>query len=641
MRPGMAIVRADEPYTGEGARDLGRGEAPPSGPGDLAAVFNARALNHGPKHDTQSEVIDVYNGNIPARFADLFHEEQRVHLVNMLRLAADDLAGMAGQEFPLYFPPENDTPTAKDRAEKRETVCYGYNAAGQRNGGVSMKGVMAVNGFYLVTTAEAVFMVLPDYRRKTPYFTFRDPRTHFPPIGWNPWEQSDLDGTMFAYRLPLAEIKRRWPAAAAELDYRYSKSTHVMSTGWRETATLHARSGSTDEEVWLWIGEYYHSDAWYISTLEDRAVTLVGSEAGLDKGHPNVCPVVGAALFNPEVARSGLADQISIQVAESRLFSQQIDHADRTTYPATFGTPLVGGRAKWGPGAYNEFDTSKTPGEKPAFYQAAPPNPIASREMMQFGVVLLRMLNRNPESFQGQGDADSAKAITELKAGVSSTVQNNMWPSFMEALPQLYGKAMRMDQTLWGADRKRISGRTPDVHASKRGLPVQTSYRPIADLAGYEDDCQIEPGILLRGYQGRLEIMQLVQSGLISEDTALEQLDVVRDPQEEKRRIKRGRMEALQLAEIEMAAQQNRLQPGAIPKLVEMMAKESVEFFEALRALDEKGEFYVPPAPPEQQVPGLPAGPGGGGLPPELAAALGSGPPRPLQLVRGGRSASA
>jgi hypothetical protein len=614
----MRVINADRPYEPGSAQ-----ERSPSAPSDLHTVFNARALYHGAKHEEQAELLSVYNGNIPPEYDDQFHPEQRVHIVNMLRLSWDDLAGMAGQEFPLFSAPENDKAAAKERAEKRETVCYGYNAAGRKNGGVDMAGLQRVQGFYMVGFGEAVWMVLPDYKRKTPYFTFRDPRSHFPPIGWNPWEQSDLEGTMFAYRMTLGEIKRRWPGRADDLDIKYAKNSFGrQTTGWKGDSTMDAGGGPGDEDSrWIWVGEYYHSDAWFVSTMEECTVTLLESHQGLDKNHPGVNPVFAHQLINPEHARSLLADQVSIQVAESRMFSQQIDYFDRTLYAPIFGSKLKNSKVRYGPGAYNEFDT--TQGEKPAFYQAAPPNPVHADQMMQFGLVLLRMLNRNPEAFQGSGDADSAKAINELKAGVSSTVQTVFWPPMMQALPQGYSKAIRMDINVWGAERKIISGLTPETHNTKRGVRVSTSYRPLQDLLGHEDNVEIEPGIMLRGYQGRLEIMQLLGAGLVSETTALELMDIIRDPREESRRIQSDRLAQLLFADLAKAAQDGRLMPGALYE-IKSKTEEGTDIFEVIANLEEAGRLTVPPAPAEGA--GMPAlGPGGPQAIEQMAASLEAG----------------
>lgn len=640
--PSATLVRrinADNPYEEGSAR-----EALPGAPGDVHSIFHQRAIHHGEKHALQDELISTYNGDIPSQYMDMFHEEQRAHIINMLRLSADDLGGMAGQELPLYFPSEDDTPAKKKKAEKREYVCYGYNSAGQRNGGVNMAGLMHVQGHNLVLCGEAVAMVLPDHVRKTPYFTYRDPRTHFAPIGWSPWSQGDLDGTMFAYQLTLAEAKQRWPEAAGELNVAYTKRTFGSNTGWNPTTYMRPAGygGHLDEEsIYLWIGEYYNKDAWYVCTLEDHVVTLLASESG-DRGHPDVCPVVGFAPYNLEDPRSLLADQISLQVAQSRMFSQQLDYFDRSLYPPLFGTKLVGDKVRYGPGAYNTFDPGMQ--EKPVFFQAAPPNPVQADQMMQFGMVLLRMLNRNPEAFQGGGDANSAKAISELKGSVSSTVTQNLWPTFFQGIPQLYAKAMRMDINLWGDIEKSISGVTPSNHRRLRSTSVGVTYRPRVALAGYEDQAEIEPGIMLKGYTGRLELMQLKGAGGLSLDTFLEQLDVVRDPEAEKRRIQSDKWEEVIIQDLLAKAGEGRLVPGAFAALREKVLK-GTDFFDAVKELEDAHALYVEAPSPEQAPPGgAPEGSpeaiaqmaqslGAGGVPGQSEAPA-------LELIRGGGRAA-
>ena len=620
----LRVINADTPYEGPG-KELGAGAASPSvgGPLDLHTTFHSRALYWSPFHQEIQRCVDIYNGVIPEEYSDLVDGDKLFHLINMFRLSADDLAGMAGQEFPLFSREDNDSQKAKTAAEKREHIMYGYNAAGRLNGGVDMAGLATVHGWWMAVAGASVGLVLPDHRRKTPYFTFRNPTTHFPPVGWNQWEQSDLDGTLFAYQMTLGELKRRYPDKAQELDIAHTKSTHAHTTGWKPTASLEA-TGSGDEDLrMLWVGEYYHSDAWYVVTLEENGVVLLASESG-DRGHPGVCSAVGYQVYNPDQVRGLLADQIGLQIAESRMLSQQLHHNDRMTDPPIFGSKLMHDKIRYGPNAYNPFDETI---QKPSFFQASPPNQIHTQQMMELGMVLLRMLNRNPESFQGAGEANSAKAVSELKSGVSETVKRVLWPPFFQGHPQLYGKAIRMDINLWGQERKPFAGTTPEKHRRKRAVPIMGSYRPIADLAGYEDSIEIEPGIIFRGYQGRLEIMQLVQSGLMSEDTAFEQMDVVREPQLEKRKVQVNRLEQLEFADIATRAQKGEVLPGAITKLMTMMEKDGIGLFEAKAKLEEKGEFYAPPpAPPGMAPPGMPGLPGAPAM-----AALGPGPD-PAQL---------
>lgn len=641
MALGQGIINADTPYEPPSATVR---DAPSSGI-DLPSVFHSRAKYHGAKHAEQDKIIGVYFGDYPVEFEDYFSELDHIHVINMIRLGWDDLASMAGQEFPLYFPTENETNAQRDKAEKREKILYGYNAAGRRAGGMDMKGLAHTLGWYLVGCAEAVAQVDLDYARKTPFFDWRDPRTFYAPVGYTPWHQQELDGSLFATQMTLGELKRLFPDAAGNLDAKYGKSA---SSGRRNTSWVggpYDMAAPTEEETYCWVGEYYCKDYWLVATMDDdKVVVLLESQQGLDKGHPGLDPTVAYSLFAPTTPRSPLADQVSLQAALSRMFSQKIDFYDRLLYPEVFHSPLVGKNIKRGPNASNELDTSGD--NKPYVQVIQPGQSVDANQMMQFTMGLSRILNRNPESLQGGGEADSAKAISELKASVSGTVRDMFWPTFIQGHPKLYSKAMRSDIRLWGDESKKVGGRYPDYHRKKRGVPSSVSYIPKRDLAGHEDEVEIEPGIMLRGYQGRLELLQLKGAGMVSRATALELMDVVREPQEEARRIEMDELADVQFQALLAKAASNELMPDAMSKIHALMAEEGMHRLEAIAEIDKRGELYAQPAQdpmaammgggggPQDPMAAMAALEAGGGGPPALPPGP---PPASLRTMRGGR----
>lgn len=578
---------------------------------DLAVAWANRATYYGHDIRGMDDLVNVYNGTLPQEFADYFHPEMRVHVINMVRLAWDDLAALAGKEFLLYVQPDNDTSTAKDRAERQEQIGYGYNAAGRYAGGITMKALMKVVMWWLVGCANAVVMALPSYDKQTPFFTFRDPRTHFPPVGWSPWTQAAADDALFAYQMTVGELQARYPDSQVELS---NLARLVFGSG----NTSNSRDPST---TLVWVGEYYHEDTWMVATLNgSHDVTLVRSDNG-DPGHPGVQPVHAMALYQPEGAkgRSMFSDQVSIQAALARMFSQKLDFYDRTLYPTVFHTPLVGDTVKIGPMAFNEYDL--TNGQPPRLDTLQPAHSIDADQTMQFAIGLSRMLNRNPEQMQGAGPANSAKALEELKAGVNDTVREVLWPPAIETLPGLYTSASRMDVNLWANVGKKASGR-------RKNANFKISYRAGVDLDGREYDFEVKPGIGLGGYQGDLELMQLIGAEMISEDTMLEQASwVERTPQEEKRLIQGDRLTKLIFADFSAKAEQGLLVPGALAKLKKAVAA-GKDLYDTIEQMDAAGQLYVNP----QQMAG-PGGPGGG---PGMGPAASFLPMPTLQAMQGG-----
>jgi len=581
-------------------------------PGDLNILWSQRSMYYAGAHQEMDRLVSVYRGEIPEEFLDFFHEEMHVHVLNMIRLAWDDLATLAGKEFALYVPSDNEKSTAKQRAEKLERIGHGYNRAGRPAGGVTMKSLMKVLMWWLVGTANCVLMTLPDYEHKSPFFTFRDPRTHYPPVGWSPWNETKAEDALFAYRKSVSQLKAEYPDAKDEISQSL-RSTYALGIGGGRVPN--------DDERFVWAGEYYHKDSWMTAILEDKAVILARSDTG-DRGHPGIQPVTAMSLYDATdtKGRSIFADQISVQAAMARMFSQKLDYYDRTLYPLIFTTPLAGKTIKVGPYAINEFDI--TMGVPPRLDVVGPTSSIEDDQVMAFAVGMSRILNRNPEQMQGAGAADSAKALNELMKGVQQTIRDYIWPNAIEVLPSAYSNAAKMDRSLWGDVRKDAAGRY-------KGESFRIPYRPNVDLKGRENDFEVKPGVGLAGYQGTLEIMQLVQAELMAEDEALEEGDWSTNAQESKRRIQAMRMEKLIWANLQARAAQpagtpGALLPGAMGRLRDMTQKEGKDLFDAVKDLEESGQlFSEAPAPMGPEA--LGGAPGAGGLaglfpPPDLAA---------------------
>lgn len=590
--------------------------------GDIQAEWSVRAMAYSADHLLMDKMVGVYEGGLPEEYSDFFHEEQHVHLINSIRLSWDDLSNLAGKVFPIYVEPDDDSATSKDRAERLEKIGYGWNDAGRAAGGISARMLMKVLSWWLVGTANAVAMVLPDFENKSPYLTWRDPRSHFPPVGWTPWNETRATDAIFSYQKTLAQLKAEYPDKRDEIAQSLRKIYNLGGL---------SRSSQDDDDTWIWVGEYFHDDTWMVATLEDKGVTLLRSDTG-DKGHPGVQPVTAFSLFSASGAkgRSLFADQVSIQAAMARMFSQKLDFFDRTLYPIIFTTPLAGETIKIGPFAVNEWDTtsSTTP---PRLDTISPANAIDADETMKFALGLSRMLNRNPESMQGAGEADSAKALTKLQEGVTQTIREGIWPTLIEGFPNLYSAAARMELNLWGDVKKYASG-------VRKNTSFRLEYRPRVHLKDREYTFNVEPGVGLSGYAGTQEILMLVGAELMSEDSALEQGEWSRAPQEEKRRIQGDRMEKLIWATLQTRAVQppempGSLKPGAMGTLRQMVFDEGKDLFDSVKELEETDQLYetAPIAPPGGDplaallggAGGAP-GPAGGGtmLPPPSLEAL-------------------
>jgi hypothetical protein len=579
---------------------------------DVAAEYSSRLSWYAGDHAVMDKLVNAYFGVLPAEFNDYFDPEMHVHVINMLRMAWDDLAIRAGKTFRVTVRPDNDSDTARARAEKQEKIGYWYNEAGGCIGGIGRDMVQKVQAWWMVGCANAVYLTLPSYQDETPFITFRDPRTYFPPAGWTPYSQAPADDGIFAYQMTLGELRRRYPDAELEVSQKFGR----RSTGYGSASM----SRNTDETQ-VWVNEFYSPDSWMVVALGDSPVTLVRTDTG-DRGHPDVNPIVPVSLYNPSGAkgRSFLADQVSIQAALARMFSQKLDFYDRTLYPIVFHTRLMGQTLRIGPYATNEFDASD--GTAPKVEVVAPAHQIDADQTMNFALGLSRMLNRNPESFQGQGQADSAKAIDALESGVTATIRDDFWPPMLAAEPRIMENCAKLDVNLWPGSKKNAEGK-------RNNRPYAITYTPTVDLRGREKAFRAQPGYGTAGYRGVIEILQMLGAEQIDELSAIEQRPDVEDADEMLRRINMDRLAKLERLQLSAAAQippgtPGALQDGALAKLKQLIAK-GKSWDEAVEELTKMGQLTVPPPPPPPEAAGLPGLGGLGGGAPAIPTGPGTG----------------
>lgn len=154
----------------------------------------------------------LYEGEIPAEYADFFPKSSPVHVINMIRLAWDDLASSVGR-FPDFVA---DPLNASDKELKRtgllERIGHSYLRTSMPTG----KEFLFTTAWWLVGTGRSVAVVVPDLENKKPRIEHRDPRTAFPgakrKIGNRIVELSDI---IFDYEVSFDEAIKRGLATEA------------------------------------------------------------------------------------------------------------------------------------------------------------------------------------------------------------------------------------------------------------------------------------------------------------------------------------------------------------------------------------------------------------------------------------------
>lgn len=560
---------------------------------DLKNIYHTRSQDKAALYGLYSEIEGATEGKRPSKYDKLWHEDDIPVEFRSIQLAAMDLTGMATKIFNIEVASTGDTKERQKADEKAEKIAYAWNEGSRNLGGDSWLDIMGEWARLQVLFLDGCFMFMPHYESKTLFPQIRDPRNHFPPIGWSPLSIAPLDNTLIAYKTSLGELKRRYPDKAAALDQAYMRSIY---------GPRGVKSTPSDSLV-VTVGEFYGTGAWYVATLEDKGVLLAASETG-DRGHPGVCPVVTSRRHGFEPIFAG---QLGLEIMLQKVLTQEVQATDEMLHGPISGSKIVGDVLRWD--GYNTLDTS-IPGDRVVPPQRlAPTSPLNTQRVIGELMNMLRIANRNPESFQGQGDANSAKAVQTLQVGVKNTVQDILWPPMMAALERAYEAARKMEINLWPLDKRTVRG--------KKGKGFyEVSYRPITDLSEYKARIRVEHDGELGGYQGSLDRQQKVTSGLMSKKLAMELDPNIRDVEARWKEIEMQKVD--ELWDQVVAAQGQTLNPAGVARWLELMS-EGKSKIEAYRLAEQEGAF-TPPPPPEPP-PGME-----GGMP-DIAALMGGGAP--------------
>lgn len=562
---------------------------------DLQTTYASRVNDKGELYGLYQEIDDALRGKRPARYENLWHEDDVPLEFRSIQLAAQDLTALTKKVFNIEVAPTGNSDAAKKRDEKVEKIAYGWNAGAHNLGGPSWESIMGEVARLEVCFADGVFGFLPDFRTKTLFAHVKDARQHFPPSGWSPLSINPLNNTLIAYRTTLGELRRRFDpdgsrGIASALDKQYGRFMNFPRAKNREPS---------DSTICL-VGEFYGTDAWYFGTLDDRGVMLLSSERG-DKNHPGVCPWASLRQvgFDPL-----FAGQLGLEVALQKVLSQEIQATDEMLHGPITGSKLIGDQLRWD--GYNVLDTSVGDRVIPP-QRLAPTSPVNTQRIIAELMQMLRIANRNPESFQGAGDANSAKAVQTLQAGIRSTVQDILWVPIMDGLQRAYEQARQMEINLWPLEEKSVSGKRSKEY-------YEVSYRPIVDLDAYKARIRVEHDGELGGYQGSLDRQQKMTSGMLSKRSAMERDPDVKNVAEEWGQIETEQVDAL--IDQVIAAKGPELSVGGLIRVRALIAdgKTKAEAYEQV----EKEGWFTPPPPPE-----MPA------VPPDVMAQLGGQPAQP------------
>jgi len=530
---------------------------------EVEARKDAKMLND------MDEMASVYEGNLPSKYDRYFPGNEERHIVNLIRLAWDDLATSVGRLPDLRADTRNLTDREQKRAGMLERVGFNY----LRNAEPSGKILMWMAGWDLVGLGAMSLLVVPDTERRQPVITIRDPRTAH----------------------PKASKKVRNQIITLE-DIIYDYTIDSKTAGEMGLAAKTNESGRIEDDVRIL--EYIDGEQWVVCS---DGGTVKRTEHGL-----GFCPATYGNTFSPNQAHLGqFQDQLSLMVAVSRILTQKLAFGDRVVYPLMWVRGHQG-TIRIGPHVLNKL------GPQGEMGQIAPPVQLQADRDLEILERFSRILNRNPEVRQGEiqtkGTYTSAKTLEQLAEAID-TVIGRMWDIMGVTIQHTLEACYRMDEKLWPDTPKVIVG-------SRKGRSYTDEYTPTKDIAGHYK-VNVDYGFGLGGYQGFLMQLQAKDARLQSRRGAIEEMPGVSDVDEKMREIELESLDDATQAAFLAQAQQGALDVVLIAKLREAMAKKGkplndmiLEYEDEIRAQATQATqqggaeaLTTPPAPEEGMVP--------------------------------------
>lgn len=483
-------------------------------------------------------MANIYRGQLPPEYERYFPRNRPQHIVNMIRLAWDDLATSIGRLPELRTDPLSSSREELKRVGKHENIGFNYLRNSEPNGKLFMWQL----AWYLLG-GRAVAMVVPNEEKKLPVFTLRNPAHSYPnakkKVGGQILELEDL---MFKY----------------EVD-------------WKTLANMGL------------VGSYMSDKSGKGKVIEyiDNTNHVIAVEEGEVMTSPHKLGVVPGHVFTPfspddDEWLGQFDSQLSLMVAISMLISQKLAFGERLIYPITWVRGHEG-TVRVGPNVLNKL------GDQGEMGQLTPPTTFQVDQDIATLERFSRILNRNPEVRQGEvqskGSYTSAKTLEQLAEAID-TVVGRHWDTVAVGMQNLFAAAYRMDEKVWPNVEKQLS-------FNRKGKNVNDRYVPSKDIAG-RYTTNVDYGFGVEGYQGFLMKMQAMDAGLMPRRDVIESMPGITDVDRAMHIMEVETMDQVGMAGFQQMAAANGIDLLLWAELREEMEKKGLPLYKVITKYEER-----------------------------------------------------
>lgn len=560
----------------------------------LDAEVQKRAWDEGVA--TLNLMAALYEGNLPDQYKRYFPRGDPATVINMIKLAWDDLSVSVGKWPDLKGQTMNHSDKELKRVGLFERICHSYLHNSEPNGKLFMREL----GWWLVGGGRSVVIIKPDLEKQGPIFETRDPRYCYPKGRQTSLGQFvEMNDILMKYELDV-DVMKEMGLEPAQRKAKYGGTPIIGKPAGPDTA---------------WVIEYVDKNQWVIAS-DGGTVQRVDHNLGVVPGwvFQTIAPDSKAGL-------SAFKDQVNLMVSISRMFSGKMAIMDRLINPV-YWVKGHEGAVKIGPHVLNKL------GPQGEMGQIAPPATVQVDRDIQQLTQFSRILNRNPEVRQGEISAKStytsAKTLEQLSESID-TVVGGFWDVISVGMQVMFRVALEMDEALWPDAEKSIQGIV-------KGRSYMDKYVPSKDIAGRRF-IRVDHGFGVGGYQGFLMHIQANDAGMMPKRTVIEAMPGQADADAAMRQIELDKMDDAGAALFMQQAATGEMDTVLWSMLRKEMADKGLPLHEAILKYKTEiqaqaqqaqpqggaGALTVPGAPEEPPVEEAPAPPG---IPPSVFAGV-------------------
>jgi hypothetical protein len=570
----------------------------------LSEIRAHRHTNFGPWKERIEQVDRLYRGEWAALFPDEVVEVLEPAVMNLVQVSMDDIARLVSESMPsIRVWPQDDSDKAQKEAYVSEAIAETY---WETSHGQLLIPQLAMD----LTGTGACFIAVDVYDQQYPTFRRIDPRMAYPDTF-----NGMLQDLFVTQTMKLRIAARTFPEFAHEFDIAPDVADTV--------------------EVW----EYYSEGECVQAFCLIKGEKVVPNSAHIVKRwKPGCLPAAFVKLDTFDGEFRGMFDQIDGSLrTKNRIVQLLMDYTDQVTYAPMVSKGLLNDDEAPGPNAHYRLDPNVPDAQVGRLQPAgAAPQLFALLEYLESEQ---RGGTAYPNSRQGNVSQSIASAsfVNSTQGQLTSVVRNiqRLLGSLRE---DLNGKSFSLDKEYLDESKPLF-----------RSIGKKKTYKPSSDIPDRVFSKIVASATSgLDRMQGDVRVLQLLGAGLVSKETAREQIDFLPQDGEENDRIEK------EMASAAMAQKFLTEAPWQVVADVMVEMQSGANLVDAVAGARKKQEEQQPelggvPGQPLPGPEGRPAEPqsagaenlalqkGGGTGPPPTAPEFQS-PPLTNIMISGGRS---